>query len=175
MRGFAILMIAAGLGAAAGQAAAQSANADRTGAPAPRASPCLGVPGGESCMPIYACVEPLAREAADPAVVVVGRAVGKRRGEIALELSSGSRCSGRWSNPAIDGALHARCDDGRRFSLVFQHRDPVTGTLFGNGNTNRGEHVFGWMGEKVDLYLAAQAGVEVGEVPCGFDAVRPTS
>ncbi|MEO1330669.1 MAG: hypothetical protein AAFW46_13500 [Pseudomonadota bacterium] len=119
--------------------------------------------GPSACVDFYGCIETI--DDADP-IIARGRMLGVRRGDMKATLTTGAVCLGRWSGRAEGGAVHARCDDGRKLSVFFQHHDSATDTSWGAGTTSRGEHISGWSGANIDGYLARALGAPRNQIPC---------
>ena len=72
------------------------------------------------------------------------------------------------------GQAEVTCDNGVEVTVFYYIQDNYTGTVLGNGLTNRGEMVRAWSGEKVLEYLRDPDRPE-GEnqvfLPCGSEPI----
>ncbi len=105
-----------------------------------------------------------------------GRAFGQGAGTVAGLLSDGAECVGRWKSRNVLGLGQAdvTCDNGLQVTVYYYLQDSYTGTVLGNGRTNRGELVRAWSGDKVLEYLSDPDHPE-GEnrvfLPCGSEPI----
>jgi len=118
-----------------------------------------------SCVRVLACI-------GTEGLWFNGRAFGQGTGVVAGLMSDGVQCTGRWKNRNAMGLGQAdvTCDNGVEVMVFYYIQDNFTGTVLGNGLTNRGEMVRAWSGAKVLEYLRDPAHPE-GEnqvfLPCG--------
>ena len=122
-----------------------------------------------SCVRVLACI-------GTEGLWFNGRAFGQGTGTVAGLMSDGAQCAGRWKSRNVMGLGQAdvTCDNGVEVTVIYYIQDNFTGTVLGNGLTNRGEMVRAWSGAKVLEYLRDPSRPEAENqvfLPCGSEPI----
>ncbi len=121
---------------------------------------CVVVEGSEtSCVHAVACI--------GDDLLLVGQVIGWDQGVLQGELSSGTTCTGVWSN--IDNLANFTCEDGMTGIVTYTFKDSETNVAVGAGQTIVGLPINAWSGADLAAYFAQTTGE--AELTCGAQSV----
>ncbi|MEX3015858.1 hypothetical protein [Gymnodinialimonas hymeniacidonis] len=121
---------------------------------------CVEVEGSEtSCAHAVACI--------GDDLLLVGQAIGWDQGLLQGEMSSGTTCTGVWSN--IENVANFTCEDGMTGIVTYSFKDPDTNVAVGAGQTIVGLPINAWSGADLAAYIAQTTGAR--ELTCGAHSV----